>query len=55
VPQDCVLFNDTIMYNIRYGRPAASDDQVGKGHDGRRVQSHTFLWGGGTVDTFTTD
>lgn len=20
VPQDCVLFNDTIEYNIRYGR-----------------------------------
>eukprot|EP00879_Flechtneria_rotunda_P012248 GHRR01012792.1.p1 GENE.GHRR01012792.1~~GHRR01012792.1.p1 ORF type:complete len:301 (+),score=90.13 GHRR01012792.1:699-1601(+) len=28
VPQDTVLFNDTIMYNIRYGRPAASDSQV---------------------------
>lgn len=28
VPQDCVLFNDTIMYNIRYGRPTASDGQV---------------------------
>jgi ATP-binding cassette subfamily B protein len=29
VPQDCVLFNDTIMYNIRYARPGASDGQVG--------------------------
>lgn len=28
VPQDCVLFNDTIMYNIRYGRPSAADSQV---------------------------
>jgi hypothetical protein len=28
VPQDTVLFNDTIFYNIRYGRPAASDAQV---------------------------
>mmetsp|Transcript_7021 Transcript_7021/g.25884 ORF Transcript_7021/g.25884 Transcript_7021/m.25884 type:complete len:831 (-) Transcript_7021:549-3041(-) len=28
VPQDCVLFNDTIMYNIRYGRVGASDDEV---------------------------
>lgn len=28
VPQDCVLFNDTIMYNIRYARPGASDAQV---------------------------
>jgi ATP-binding cassette subfamily B protein len=24
VPQDTVLFNDTILYNIQYGRPAAS-------------------------------
>jgi ATP-binding cassette subfamily B protein len=28
VPQDTVLFNDTIAYNIRYGRPDASDKQV---------------------------
>ena len=30
VPQDKVLFNDTIAYNIRYGRPAASDQEVTK-------------------------
>jgi ATP-binding cassette subfamily B protein len=28
VPQDTVLFNDTIFYNIRYGRPDASDADV---------------------------
>jgi len=28
VPQDTVLFNDDIRYNIRYGRPAASDEEV---------------------------
>ncbi|BBE70595.1 ABCB family ABC transporter ATP-binding protein/permease [Oharaeibacter diazotrophicus] len=28
VPQDTVLFNDSILYNIRYGRPSASDDEV---------------------------
>ncbi|MEL0065360.1 MAG: ABC transporter ATP-binding protein/permease, partial [Gammaproteobacteria bacterium] len=28
VPQDTVLFNDTIRYNIRYGRPAATDAEV---------------------------
>jgi ATP-binding cassette, subfamily B, heavy metal transporter len=28
VPQDTVLFNDTILYNIRYGRPDASDEDV---------------------------
>ncbi len=28
VPQDTVLFNDTILYNIRYGRNDASDEDV---------------------------
>jgi ABC-type transport system involved in Fe-S cluster assembly fused permease/ATPase subunit len=28
VPQDTVLFNDTIYYNIRYGRPEASREEV---------------------------
>ncbi len=28
VPQDTVLFNDSIAYNIRYGRPDATDEEV---------------------------
>jgi ABC-type transport system involved in Fe-S cluster assembly fused permease/ATPase subunit len=28
VPQDTVLFNDTILYNIRYGRDNASEQDV---------------------------
>lgn len=28
VPQDTVLFNDTIRYNIRYGRPDAAEEEV---------------------------
>jgi len=28
VPQDTVLFNDTIHYNIAYGRPTASEDEI---------------------------
>lgn len=28
VPQDTVLFNDSIFYNIRYGRPDATDEEV---------------------------
>ncbi|MFG1346364.1 ABC transporter ATP-binding protein/permease [Xanthobacter autotrophicus DSM 431] len=28
VPQDTVLFNDTVAYNIRYGRPNASEAEV---------------------------
>ena len=28
IPQDTVLFNDTILYNIKYGNQAASFDQI---------------------------
>ena len=28
VPQDCVLFNDSLLENIRYGRPSATDQEV---------------------------
>ena len=28
VPQDTVLFNDTIEYNIAYGRPSATHDEI---------------------------
>ncbi|MGZ8229637.1 MAG: ABCB family ABC transporter ATP-binding protein/permease [Burkholderiales bacterium] len=28
VPQDTVLFNDTVHYNIHYGRPEASEEEV---------------------------
>ncbi|RYJ01153.1 MAG: ABC transporter ATP-binding protein/permease, partial [Acetobacteraceae bacterium] len=28
VPQDTVLFNDTIRYNIAYGRPGASEEEI---------------------------
>ena len=28
VPQDTVLFNDTLYYNIQYGRPGASREEV---------------------------
>ncbi len=28
VPQDTVLFNDTVGYNIRYGRPSASEEEM---------------------------
>jgi ATP-binding cassette, subfamily B, heavy metal transporter len=34
VPQDTVLFNDTIEYNIRYGKPDASDREV---HEAARL------------------
>ncbi|MDP2810196.1 MAG: ABC transporter ATP-binding protein/permease [Rhodocyclaceae bacterium] len=28
VPQDTVLFNDTLRYNIQYGRPSAGEEEV---------------------------
>jgi ABC-type transport system involved in Fe-S cluster assembly fused permease/ATPase subunit len=30
VPQDTVLFNDSVLYNIRYGRDGATDEEVTK-------------------------
>lgn len=30
VPQDSVLFHDTLFYNIHYGRPSASVEEVSK-------------------------
>ena len=41
VPQDTVLFNDTVRYNIRYGRPDANDAQVEEA--ARLSQIHAFV------------
>ena len=41
VPQDTVLFNDTIEYNIRYGRPEASEREVREA--ARLAQIHDFI------------
>jgi ATP-binding cassette subfamily B protein len=41
VPQDTVLFNDTIRYNIAYGRPGATQDQIE--HAARLAQVHDFV------------
>ncbi|MFW6077382.1 MAG: ABCB family ABC transporter ATP-binding protein/permease [Hyphomicrobiales bacterium] len=43
VPQDTVLFNDTIRYNIRYGRPDASDEEVEEA--AKLAQIHDFVMG----------
>jgi ATP-binding cassette subfamily B protein len=43
VPQDTVLFNDTVAYNIRYGRPEASDAEVEAAARGAHV--HDFIAG----------
>jgi ABC-type transport system involved in Fe-S cluster assembly fused permease/ATPase subunit len=41
VPQDTVLFNDTIAYNVRYGRPSASEEEVARAAD--LAQIGTFI------------
>ena len=41
VPQDTVLFNDTVRYNIAYGRPDASADEVEQA--ARAAHIHDFI------------
>jgi len=41
VPQDTVLFNDSIGYNIRYGRPDTTDAEVEDA--ARHAQIHDFI------------
>ncbi len=41
VPQDTVLFNDSIFYNINYGRPQASREEVIAA--ARAAQLHDFI------------
>ncbi len=41
VPQDTVLFNDTVEYNIAYGRPGATREQVEEAAQSARI--HSFI------------
>ncbi len=41
VPQDTVLFNDSIEYNIAYGRPAAAQQEIVEA--ARLAQIHDFI------------
>jgi ATP-binding cassette subfamily B protein len=41
VPQDTVLFNDTIRYNIAYGRPGATEEEIIEA--ARLAQVHDFV------------
>ena len=43
VPQDTVLFNDTIRYNIGYGRVGATQSEIE--HAARLAQVHDFVQG----------
>jgi ATP-binding cassette subfamily B protein len=39
VPQDTVLFNDSILYNIRYGRDPSSDEAVRTAAENARIDA----------------
>ncbi len=39
VPQDTVLFNDTVAYNIAYGRPGASQDEIVQAAQAARIHA----------------
>ncbi|MBX6744428.1 MAG: ABC transporter ATP-binding protein/permease, partial [Acetobacteraceae bacterium] len=41
VPQDTVLFNDTIRYNIAYGRPGATEEEIIQA--AKLAQVHDFV------------
>jgi len=41
IPQDVILFHRTLMDNIRYGRPSASDGEVVQA--ARRAHAHEFI------------
>lgn len=41
VPQDTVLFNDTIRYNVAYGRPSADEDAIAEA--ARLASIHDFV------------
>ena len=41
VPQDTVLFNDTVYYNIAYGRPSATREEVEQAARAARI--HDFI------------
>jgi len=41
VPQDTVLFNDTVYYNVAYGRPSASREEVEQAALAARI--HEFI------------
>ena len=43
VPQDAVLFNDTILYNLAFGRPGASMEDIEQA--ARQAQIHDFIAG----------
>lgn len=49
VPQDTVLFNDTIMYNIHYGDIQASEDDVIKAASAAQIHDRILTFPDGKI------
>lgn len=47
MPQDCVLFHDTIRHNINYGRLESEEGEVRKAAELAELDSTISEWGGG--------
>ena len=48
--QDTVLFNDTIRYNIRYGRPGAPDQEVEDASEAAQIHDRIMSFPEGKSD-----
>ena len=44
VPQDCVLFHDTIHYNLHYGNFAASEEQLQQAARAAQIHDTISRW-----------
>ena len=47
VPQDCVLFHDTILHNIRYGDLAAGEERVHRAAKMAELHNSILDWPSG--------
>lgn len=54
VPQDTVLFNDTILYNIHYGRIDAPEDDVMKAAAAAQIHDRILTFPDGNVSELNT-
>ena len=47
VPQDCVLFHDTIRHNIQYGRLESGEEEVHRAADIAELHNTIMEWPAG--------
>ena len=54
VPQDTVLFNNDIRYNVRYGRVTASDQEVEDATDAADIHTRILTFPASKSSNFKT-